>query len=139
MQGDPPDNLVEQPIQIVSAYPPPPPRVARKQDPEHSSRDHQHANPHNAVPDTDTVDAAAHKEGKKKRDWGKPSWSDLFRVIGPPLQTYERDINRKQAQHEAAKQRRVQLRRDDESLQRERGRSGGVDWGGGGGVVIGGG
>ncbi|MCJ1294104.1 hypothetical protein MMC34_005661 [Xylographa carneopallida] len=41
-----------------------------------------------------------HQEGKRKHEWEKPSWSDLFRVGVPPLQSYERDINRRQAARE---------------------------------------
>ena len=48
---------------------------------------------------------------------------------GPPLQSYERDINANKAKRDAAGRKRLQDRLDDESFQRERKKSGGVDWG----------
>ncbi|MCJ1377176.1 hypothetical protein MMC17_000268 [Xylographa soralifera] len=109
MQGDVADNVVEQPNRVIGADPP---RVARKEDSEHflgTSIDRQYSNSWDALRgigpgvEDSTAPAPAHKEGKKKHKWEKPSWSDLFRVGGPPLRSYERDINRNQAQHDAAK------------------------------------
>ncbi|MCJ1399584.1 hypothetical protein MMC11_002786 [Xylographa trunciseda] len=141
MKGDLQDNPTEQPIRIVGSDSPPVAPGTRTADSEHfpgASRDGQDSNSHDAItgigPDVEqaTAHAPAPKKDKKKSKGDKPSWKDLFRVDGPPLQSYQRDVNGKKTEREAAQAKALQGRLDDESFQREMKKKGGVDWGGGG-------
>ncbi|MCJ1415416.1 hypothetical protein MMC32_001748 [Xylographa parallela] len=139
LQGDLPDNLVSPPIRVIGADPPSSPQASRQEASKPSldtANDRQSAAPHNAsrsiapgVKASTASTAPAPQEDKRKHERAKPSWSDLFRVGGPPLQSYERDINANRAKRDAAGRKRLQDRLDDESFQRERKKSGGVDWG----------
>jgi len=141
MKGDLQENPTEQPIRVIGTESPSSPRATRIEDPERflgTSRDEQYSNQHDVIrgigPSVKEPTAHAHaptpKEDKKKSKWGKPSWSDIFRVDGPPLQSYQRGINAKEVQHEAATEKSLQDRLDDEKFQREMKKKGGVDWGG---------
>ncbi|MCJ1396377.1 hypothetical protein MMC18_009267 [Xylographa bjoerkii] len=139
MQGDLQDNPTAQAIRVISTDSTSSPAGTRKADSQHflgTSRDLQSSDPSEVIQgigpgvEGSTAPAPAPKEAQKSKKWDKPSWRDIFRVDGPPLQSYERDVNGRQDQREGAKDKMLRERLENEGFQRGMKKKGGLDWGG---------
>ena len=100
VKGDLNNDPTEQAIRVINTDSPSSPSAHHKEDSEHflgTTRARQYSDAYDQLrgigPSAeDPAYKQVPKEDKKKK-WDKPSWNDIFRVDGPPLQSYQQGVN----------------------------------------------